>query len=180
MLCTGAPLFLVVLQTDQKKNPLSLPARVLHFSWGIFNILPVYVLNIKLVELRARGQHFKAELAFCWGWQNSQMAPTGQRTIPAADAPKATGLERSFLLPFLSSNLHPIIPSHLHLREMEKKMKKGGKKESHWFSCTPAPRRLFSFRFPCASTYETFTPSFINTHADVCLRTNIYEWLLRS
>lgn len=58
------------------------------------------------------------------------MAPTGQRTIPAADAPKATGLERSFLLPFLSSNLHPIIPSHLHLREMEEKMKKGGKKKS--------------------------------------------------
>ncbi len=88
------------------KNPLSLTACVLHFSWGILSILPVYVLNIKHVELKARAaEHFKAESAFCGGWQNSQMAPTGQRTIPPADAPKATGLEHSFLL-------HPPSPPH--------------------------------------------------------------------
>ena len=50
-------------------------------------------------------EHFKAESAFCGGWQNSQMAPTGQRTIPAADAPKATGLGRSLSSP-------PSLPSH--------------------------------------------------------------------
>lgn len=79
------------------------------------------------------------------------MAPTGQRTIPAADAPKATGLERSFLLPFLSSNLHPIIPSHLHLREMEKKMKKGAEKRVSLVllhTCTTASLLFpFSLRF---------------------------------
>lgn len=58
---------------------------------------------------RRGAEHFKAESAFCGGWQNSQMAPTGQRTIPPADAPKATGLEHSFLLLLL---LLPPCPPH--------------------------------------------------------------------
>lgn len=56
-LCTGAPLFLVVLQTDKKKKKtLSLTVCVLHFSRGVLNTLPVYVLNIKHVEPQTRGR----------------------------------------------------------------------------------------------------------------------------
>lgn len=72
---------------------LSFTARVPHFSRGILNILPVYVLNIKHVcGLGGPGTLRQSQPS--GGWQNSQMAPTGQRTIPA-DAPKATGVECS-------------------------------------------------------------------------------------
>lgn len=180
MLCTGAPLFLVVLQTDQKTP--SLP----------YSLCAAFLLR-----------HFQYSPCVCIKHQACRTASAGPSTLrqsqPSVEGDRTVrwppqGREQFLLLMHprrqdwsaLSSSrfFHPTyIPSSLPTfisEKWKKKWKRGGKKESHWFSCTPAPRRLFSFRFPCASTYETFTPSFINTHADMCLRTNIYEWLLRS